>query len=114
MRVSKLLLRAGVAYLSLVAGSIIVLAQGVMERPRPDYDPVGIPAGAFRIYPNFFGGITFDDNVYRTQLATRSDTIFELTPEVLISSNWSQHMLNLRGSLQHLEYDDLDTETRTN
>ncbi len=114
MRVSKLLLRAGVAYLSLVAGSIMVLAQGVMERPRPDYDPVGIPAGAFRIYPNLYGGIIFDDNVYRTQTNTQSDTIFELAPEILISSNWSQHALNLRGSLQTLDYDKLDSETRTN
>src|SRR4051812_19079402 len=111
MRFSLRWLLGGIASASLAS---TVLAQGVMDRPRPEYDPIGIPAGAFRIYPNAYFGIAHDDNVFRTQTGEQDDTIFELSPTVVVSSNWAQHMLNLRGSLQHLEFAEHDSETRTN
>src|SRR5690242_15890994 len=91
-----------------------VLAQGVLDRPRPEYDPTGLPAGGFRIYPNVYLGIARDDNVFRTETGEQSDTIFEVAPDILIASNWTQHALNLRGGLQWLEFRKHDSESRTN
>jgi hypothetical protein len=112
MRFSLRWVLGGIASLSLA--STVVVAQGVLDRPRPEYDPIGLPAGGFRIYPNVFLGIAHDDNVFRTQVGEQSDTIFELAPDILIASNWTQHALNLRGGLQQLEFTEHDSESRTN
>jgi hypothetical protein len=112
MRLSLRWLLGGIASLSVA--SSIVLAQGVLDRPRPEYDPIGMPLGGFRLYPTVYLGIARDDNVFRTQSGEQDDTIFELAPDLVLSSNWSQHALNLRGGLQHLEFTEHDSETRTN
>jgi hypothetical protein len=112
MRLSLRWLLGGIASLSFA--SSIVLAQGVLDRPRPEYDPIGMPVGAFRLYPTVYLGIAHDDNVFRTQSGAQDDTIFELAPDLVLSSNWSQHALNLRGGMQHLEFTEHDSETRTN
>jgi hypothetical protein len=112
MRFSLRWVLGGIASLSVA--STIVLAQGVMDRPRPEYDPIGLPAGGFRFYPTVYLGIAHDDNVFRTETGAQNDTIFELAPDVVLASNWSQHALNLRAGLQHLEFAEHDSETRTN
>ncbi|MCI0430482.1 MAG: outer membrane beta-barrel protein, partial [Rhodospirillales bacterium] len=39
-------------------------AQSVFERPRPDYDPLGIRAGGFLIYPQVELGEAYNDNIF--------------------------------------------------
>ena len=114
MRRSTLLYYASSVSIGVLCGIAATQAQGVMERERPEYDPIGVPAGAFRIFPAVHLALNYDDNVYRTERNEQSDTIIEFAPEVMIRSDWTRHMLTLRGAVQHLEHSDETSETRTN
>jgi len=102
------------ALLGVFAGSEAVFAQGVFDRPRPDYDPIGVPAGGFRIFPTLDVGLFQDDNVYRTQTNTREDIFVEVAPAIAVRSQWAVHMLNIAANLQRYVYRNLSSESQTN
>jgi hypothetical protein len=65
----------------------------VTARPRPDYDPLGIRAGGFLIYPSLTVGSSYDDNVFATKDDTKDDFIFNFLPEVVVRSNFPRHAI---------------------
>ena len=70
---------------------------GVVDRPRPDYDPLGIRVGAFSFYPSILASETYNDNIFATNQNAESDFITVVQPEARLSSNWSRHSLSLVG-----------------
>jgi hypothetical protein len=68
--------------------------QGVLQRARPDYDPLGIRLGGFLLYPSLGVGETYDSNVFVTQSAVVSDFFTTLTPAVQLRSDWNRDALN--------------------
>lgn len=86
---------------------------GVMDRPRPDYDPKGLPLGAFRLRPALDVGATFDDNVFRTQSGKESDVYYTISPSFSLKSDWSRHSLEVTGSLTRYQYSKHSSEDRT-
>jgi len=85
----------------------------VMERPRPEYDALGVPMGSFTAYPAATVGVEYNDNVYATTTATQDDTILKGSAEMLVQSNWSRHFLSFFGVVSHDEYSDLSDENHT-
>jgi hypothetical protein len=87
--------------------------QGVMTRPRPDYDAKGLPLGGFRLFMtgDFLGG--YDDNVTR-QTAAQGSAYFEGKGNVLLQSQWSRHSLDVYGNIDALQYTDLSHDSQTN
>jgi hypothetical protein len=69
----------------------------VTERPRPEYDPLGIRAGSFLIFPEL--GITgfYSDNVGFDEDDEQSDFVTEIEPSVTFASQWSRHLLQLEA-----------------
>src|SRR3546814_19453782 len=47
--------------------------QTVLERPRPDFDPKGLPVGGFRIFPQVTVQESYDDNIRAADEKTESD-----------------------------------------
>ena len=86
---------------------------GVMDRPRPDYDPKGLPLGAFRLRPALDIGVTFDDNVLGSQNGKKSDVYYTISPSFSLKSDWSRHSLELAGSLTRYQYSKQSSESRT-
>lgn len=78
----------------------------VLERPRPDYDALGIRRGAFLIYPRLGVQIGATDNVYLTDGNKTADIYAALTPSVLVRSDWSIHQLMLAGGAAIRRYAD--------
>jgi len=72
----------------------------VYEKSRPDYDPLGIRAGAFTIRPDLTLGLEYNDNIYATDSSEESDWITTVAPEVDVRSNWSRHALGLNTGLE--------------
>ncbi|WP_291321970.1 outer membrane beta-barrel protein [Desulfonatronospira sp.] len=72
----------------------------IHEKPRPDYDPLGIRAGAFTIKPALTLGLEYSDNIYATKRDKESDMITTVAPEIDISSNWIRHFLGLDAGLE--------------
>lgn len=85
--------------------------QGVMQQPRPDYDALGVPLGAFLVFPALDVAASYDDNVLRQQTTRVGDEITEFTPSIVINSQWGVHMLNLHASAEYYDYAKLHNET---
>ena len=64
------------------------------DRPRDDYDPLGIRAGSFFIFPSISLSGTYDSNAFATSDDEDSDVGAILAPRVDVNSNWSRHALN--------------------
>lgn len=67
----------------------------VIERPRPDYDPRGLPFGAFTLKPELQVGGEYNDNIYATERDTTSDWIITVAPRFRLESDWPRHSLGL-------------------
>ncbi len=66
----------------------------VLDRPREDYDPLGIRAGSFFIFPSISLSGTYDSNAFASSDNEDSDFGTILSPQVEVNSNWSRHALN--------------------
>jgi hypothetical protein len=55
------------------------------------YDPLGIRAGAFRIFPTTDVSVSYDDNVDATKNDTRDDFVAVMAPSVEVQSDFSRH-----------------------
>ena len=92
---------------SLLVGSTVVISaiaeeprRGVTveERSRADYDPIGVPAGAFLLYPSIDTGVRHDDNIHRTRRQRTADTILSIRHSMRAVSQWSNHELALEAA----------------
>jgi hypothetical protein len=66
----------------------------VTARPRPDFDPLGIRAGGFLIFPSVTVASSYDSNVFATKNDTKDDFIFSFLPSVVVRSNFPRHSIN--------------------
>ena len=64
--------------------------QSVQDRPRPDYDALGIRRGVFLIYPQVDAGLTYDSNIFADD-SDEEDLILSVAPSVTAQSQWSRH-----------------------
>lgn len=88
--------------------------QDVLQRARPDYDPLGIRAGSFLILPSANVIQSWDSNVYATPTADKSDLVTTVQPQVSVASDWNNHALNLLLSDQSSFYQTQTTENVNN
>lgn len=65
----------------------------VTERARPDYDPLGIRAGAFLIYPRLALTAGYSNNVFLTEGDATGDGYARIAPSIAAVSDWSRHAL---------------------
>lgn len=72
--------------------------QTVYQRPRPDYDPVGIRLGNFDVSTQLGISGVYDDNVFASDTDTKSDVIGVLTPGIRVRSDWPVHLLGFEAT----------------
>ncbi len=82
----------------------------VLDRPRPEYDPVGARAGAFRILPELSVTGAYSDNVDFAEDNEQSDYIATIRPSVDFQSDWSRHALGLEVGAEFALHQDEDDE----
>ena len=82
----------------------------VTSRKRPDLDPVGLPLGAFRVYPSLSAGLMHNDNVLATPDGELADSAVTLAPRVRLESGWSRHDLSAGLDIDSARYFDLQHE----
>lgn len=66
----------------------------VLERPRPFYDPEGLPLGGFLLYPSLTTTLIYDDNIYAQPSARVAAAIVDIRPDVRLASNWGRNDLS--------------------
>lgn len=68
----------------------------VLDKPRPEYDPIGARAGAFRVLPSLAITGSYSDNVeFADDGDEESDYIATFRPGVELESDWSRHSLGV-------------------
>jgi hypothetical protein len=68
---------------------------GVLDRPRPEYDALGIPVSAFLLYPRLNVVTGYNDNIFAGDTAIKGAGFVQLQPSASLRSQWSQHELDL-------------------
>ncbi len=66
---------------------------GARVREQGPYEPLGLRAGSFRVYPEVTVSGAYMDNVRQTSGPKDADSALELRPSISIRSNWSRHSL---------------------
>ncbi len=80
--------------------------QGVRDRPRPEYETAGMPAGGFRFFPSITASAESNDNVFADAADEISDTIARLAGSARFSSIWSRHAFNVTAAAATDKYSD--------
>lgn len=78
----------------------------VQRRPRPDYDPLGLRAGAFLIYPELQTAGNYDSNVFARKDDVEDDFYATVAPRLTAQSQWSRHSLTLDAGAEAAFYKD--------
>jgi hypothetical protein len=76
----------------------------VGNRPRPDFDPLGVRLGAFRLDASLEAGLGWDSNLFGTRRNTVSDGYGSETAAVSLNSDWSRHAVGASASLDSRQY----------
>lgn len=66
----------------------------VQDRPRPDFDALGVRAGSFLIFPSLTVSGQYDDNVFATNKNTDSDVTAIVKPDITARSDWNRNAMN--------------------
>lgn len=85
----------------------------VTDRARPEYDALGIPAGAFLIFPKVVLSGDYDDNILAQASGGPTDYVFDVNPTLTVRSNWNRHSLSISGMVDQSFYADHTTENTT-
>lgn len=109
--------------LSLFAASLIALApvhafaqepaqdsSSVRDRPRDEYDPLGLRFGGFNLDATLDLGVTSTDNLLAQEVAPIEDMIYSVAPTARLQSGWSRHALVVEAGARFLSHQDTSSE----
>lgn len=85
-------------------------AVAVRDRPRPEYEALGLPAGVFMAYPRIQVDLERNDNIFAVATRADSDWVVKVRPEVSLESGWSRHALSAYARATLSRYADFDGE----
>jgi hypothetical protein len=79
----------------------------VLQRGRPDYEPIGGRLGSFFLYPRLDVTSFYTSNLRAQEFDAVSDVFFDIRPSARLTSNWSRHSLQAEAYYNrsvHLRY----------
>jgi len=76
----------------------------VRDRPRPEYEALGIPIGTFELLPKLTLGAAYNDNILVTESNHLSDSIFAIRPHLDIQSDWTVNKLDFTSGATFSRY----------
>jgi len=82
----------------------------VLDRARPEYDPVGARLGTLWFFPSLGLGVAHDDNVFAAPRNTVDDVLFTQAPRLVMESDFPRHALGLDVGAEIGRYLDQRTE----
>ncbi len=94
----------GLALAQAVPRGEIQRGQTVADRPRADFDPLGVRLGAFRATVAAEAGLGYDSNIQGTRSNRLSDGFAALSAEAAIRSDWSTHAVGATGRILQRSY----------
>ncbi|HEV7371884.1 outer membrane beta-barrel protein [Arenibaculum sp.] len=92
------------------AGGELARGASVLDRPRPELDPLGVRAGGFLVFPQVEAGVTYESNVFARPSNEDGDFIFVVQPEIVARSDFSRHAITAEVGAEVGRYADFSTE----
>jgi len=86
---------------------------GNMPTVRDRFDGLGLRAGQFWVLPDVETGYFYDSNVFGESAGENADSGIYVSPSVWLRSDFGRHYVNLRAGLDHYEYFDFSSQSRT-
>ncbi len=83
----------------------------VLTRPRPEYDPLGVRLGGFRLDAAVEAGLGWDSNLFGRDRNVVSDGFASQTVDLSLASDWTTHALGASAymdSRQYFSHSELD------
>ena len=88
--------------------------EAVTDRSQPEFDPRPIDIGGFEARPELGFSAGFTSNLFALSENEIDDTFVGFRPQVSLDSKWGRHALGFAAIVDHLEYSDVASESRTN
>jgi hypothetical protein len=88
-----------------VPGGFLPLGFSVVDRARPELDPLGLPIGNFFFFPRIELDEAYNDNIFATTTGKTSAFITVLDPSFDLRSNFTQNAINLTAGGAFFRYD---------
>ncbi len=76
----------------------------VENRSRPDFDPLGVRLGAFRIDGFVEAGLGYDSNVFGRKRNIKDDIYASETANVSLGSEWSRHAVGASATIDSRQF----------
>ncbi len=86
---------------------------GEMPTVRDRFEGLGLRAGQFWVMPDLETGYFYDSNVFGESMGADSSSGVYVSPSVSVYSDFGRHKLNLKAGLDHYEYFDYSSQSRT-
>ncbi|HEX8901535.1 outer membrane beta-barrel protein [Vitreimonas sp.] len=108
--------------LSLFAASLIAFAPvhalaqdqqasvSVRDRPREEYDPLGLRFGGFTLNATLDLSAASTDNVFAEETGADEDVIYAVAPSARVRSNWSRHAIQVEAGGRFESHEDFSSE----
>jgi len=82
----------------------------VRDRPRPEYDPLGLRFGGFDLNARLDVGVAHVDNIFGTETNAQGDQVYTIAPQAQLTSHWSRNALDIEAGYQHTAYDKFSSQ----
>lgn len=82
----------------------------VRDRPRPEYDPLGMRFGGFNLHGRLDLGVATTDNIFAVETGEQDDTAYTAGLHARLESGWSRHALAVEAGAMTTSYDDFSSE----
>lgn len=82
----------------------------VRDRPRPEYDPLGLRFGGFDLNASLDLAVSSTDNLYADDANEEDDIYFDVSPYARLASHWSRHAVGVETGANFRRHDEFDTE----
>lgn len=82
----------------------------VRERPRPEYDPLGVRLGGFNLNASLDLGVASTDNLFAEETNEQDDMIYTAGLRGRLQSNWRRHALGFEAGATTVSHEDFSSE----
>lgn len=101
---ASLLFRSGNAAAQTLAPRDVARGTTVETRSRPDYDPLGVRLGGFRLDGSVEAGAGYDSNLFGRKSNVRGDGYATELGRVSLNSDWTRHAVGVSANTEARQY----------
>lgn len=83
----------------------------VRQRPRAEYEALGVHVGTFLMFPRVMVTVEHDDNIFAQPTNELGDTILKIQPELAVTSDWTRHFLSAYARGTYTRFDEFEIES---